>query len=220
MNKTEYLLSMLMELPPKLEDIEKELKTDAYTTEEVTLAACKFTEQCFLECRDFEEAFGRKPQKEEVHSAFVYDICELLLKHGLDANLFIEDTNLMYELRYVDYNYISAETMRLLLENGGNVNIDDGDEPMFQHLDYDVMFDASYRTVGKDLFDKEFKLWILMIGYGGVIKENETPVKIADGYSVEQFKDYENFTYEIEFSGKDSVMHIIDIRTNKEVAWM
>ena len=220
MNKTEYLLSMLMELPPKLEVIEKELKTDAYTTEEVTLAACKFTERCFLECRDFEEAFGRKPQKEEVHSAFVYDICELLLKHGLDVNLFIEDTNLMYELRYVDYNYISAETMRLLLENGGNVNIDDGDEPMFQHLDYDVMFDASYRTVGKDLFDKEFKLWILMIGYGGVINENKIPVELADGYSVEQFKDYENFTYEIEFSGKDSVMHIIDIRTNKEVAWM
>ena len=77
MNKTEHLLSMMMELPPKLEDIEKELKTDAYTTEEVTLAACKFTEQCFLECRDLKKRSDVNPKRKKctVLSYMIYANC-------------------------------------------------------------------------------------------------------------------------------------------------
>ena len=217
MSKTEYLLSMLMKLPPSLDVIEKELQATEYTAEEVTLAACKFADNCFLECRDFKEEFGRMPNKEEAHSSYIYDICELLLKYGLNPNLIIEDTNIMYELRYVDYKYMAAETLKLLLENGGDINIDYGDEPLFQGLDFDIVFDV-VELDNKELFDKEFKLWILMIGYGATIKDNKCPINIVTGYPIEQFRDFKNFTYEIEFLEKDWVMHIIDVRTNKEVA--
>ena len=217
MSKTEYLLSMLMKLPPKLDVIEKELQATEYTEEEVSLAACRFADNCFLECRDFEEEFKRKPSKEEVHSSYIYEICKLLLKYGLNPNLIVEDTNIMYELRYVDYEYIAAETLKLMLENGGKVDIDNGDEPLFLSLDFDVVFDV-IELDNKELFDKEFKFWILMIGYGATIKDNKCPINIANGYSIEEFKDFKNFNYEIEFLEKDWVMHIIDIRTNKEVA--
>lgn len=217
MNKTEYLLSMLMELPPKFEVIEKELQVNEYTAEEVTLATCKFADNCFLECRDFEEEFKRKPNKEEVHSPYIYGICELLLKYGLNPNLIIEEINIMYKLRYVDYKYIAAETLKLLLDNGGNVDIDNGDEPLFQSIDFDVVFDV-IELDNKELFDKEFKFWILMIGYGATIKGNKSPINMVNGYSIEQFRDFKNFTYEIEYLEKDWIMHIIDVRTNKEVA--
>jgi len=217
MSKTEYLLSMLMQLPPSLDDIEKELQVTEYTAEEVTLAACKFADNCFLECRDFEEEFKRKPSKEEVHSSYIYEICKLLLKYGLNPNLIIDDTNIMYELRYVDYEYIAAETLKLMLENNGKVDIDDGDEPLFLSLDFDIVFDV-IELKNKELFDKEFKFWILMIGYGATIKDNKCPINVVNGYSIEEFKDFKNFTYEIEFLEEDWTMHIIDIRTNKEVA--
>lgn len=123
----------------------------------------------------------------------------------------------MYELRYLDYKYIAAETLKLLLENGGNVNIDDGEEPLFQKLDFDIVFDVAGLD-NKELFDKEFKFWILMIGYGATIKDNKCPINVVDGYSIEEFKNFRNFTYEIEFLEKDWVMHIVDIRTNKGVA--
>lgn len=217
MNKVEKLLAMLMELPPKFELAEKELKTSEYTSEEVVLVACKFAESCFMECREFEDSFGRQPQKEEVHGAYLYEVCEILLKYGLNPNLIVDKSNIMYEIRYADYKHTAAETMRLLLENGGNVDIDDGDEPLFRSLDFDIVFDV-VELNNKVFFEQEFKLWLLMIGYGGTIVDNRCPVDVMDGFSTEQFKNFENFTYEIEFTEKDWIMHIFDIRTNKEVA--
>ena len=147
----------------------------------------------------------------------IYEICKLLLKYGLNPNLVVEDTNIMYELRYVDYEYIAAETLKLMLENSGKVDIDNGDEPLFLSLDFDIVFDV-IELDNKELFNKEFKFWILMIGYGATIKDNKCPINVVNGYSIEEFKDFKNFTYEIEFLEKDWVMHIIDIKTNKEVA--
>ena len=217
MNKVDKLLTMLMELPLNFEIVEKELQTNEYTSEEISLVACRFAEACFVECRDFEESFGRLPQKEEVHGAYIYEVCEMLLKYGLNPNLIVDKSNIMYEIRYADYKYAAAETMRLLLENGGNVDVDDGDEPLFMRLDFDIVFDV-IELDNKVLFDQEFKLWILMIGYGATITDNRCPVEVLDGFEVEQFKNFENYTYEIEFTENDWTMHIFDIRKNKEVA--
>ncbi|MBO4953563.1 MAG: hypothetical protein J6D04_00245, partial [Clostridia bacterium] len=56
------------------------------------------------------------------------------------------------------------------------------------------------------------------IGYGATMGNGQCPVEVADGFSVEQFKDFENFTYEIEFRENDWIMYIIDSRTNEKVA--
>ena len=54
MTKTEYLLSLLMELPPRLDVIEKESQATNYTEKKITLAVYKFVENCCFECRNFE----------------------------------------------------------------------------------------------------------------------------------------------------------------------
>lgn len=219
--KTERLLSMLMKLPPKLEEVEKELQGNEYTSEEVTLVACRFAENCFCECRDFELDNDRKPEEEEVHSSYIYTICEMLLKYGLDPNLVLGDkngeTNIIYELRYVDNMYKGAETIRLMLENGGSTQTEIDNESIFSMIDFDVAFDV-VELDNKDLYDKEFRIWLLMIGYGAVNNTGRCPLDIVDGYDIENFKEFEKFSYKIEFSEKDWTMHIFDNEINKEVA--
>ncbi len=217
MNKTEYLLSMLMELPPKLADVENELKSNEYSIEEVTSSAYRFVENCFCECRDFEDEHKRKPDEEELHSSYIYEICELLLQYGLNPNLVLGKRNIMYELKYIDCGYIGAKTLRLLLENGGNPCLELDGEPLFDMIDFDVVFDV-VELDNEALFDNEFKMWLLMIGYGATIKDNRCPVEVISGYSTDEFKEFENFKYEIEIFEEDWIMHIIDVRTNTEVA--
>ena len=219
--KTERILSLLMELPPKLEEVEKELKNNEYTAEEVTLVACRFAENCFCECRDFKWDNNRKPEKAEVHSSYIYLICEMLLKYGLDPNLVLGDkngeTNIIYELRYIDNMYKGAETIRLMLENGGSTQTEIGNESIFSMIDFDVVFDV-VELDDKELFDKEFRIWLLMIGYGAENNTGKCPLDIVDGYDIENFKEFEKFSYKIEFLEKDWTMHIFDNEINKEVA--
>ena len=220
-DKTERLLSMLMELPPKLEEVEKELQSNEYTSEEVTLVACKFAENCFCECRNFEWENERKPEKAEVHSSYIYPICEMLLKYGLDPKLVLgekhSETNIIYELRYVDNMYKGAETIRLMLENGGSTQTEIDNESIFSMIDFDVVFDV-VELDDKELFDKEFRIWLLMIGYGAENNTGKCPLDIVGGYDIENFKEFEKFSYKIEFSEKDWTMHIFDNEINKEVA--
>lgn len=216
MNKSGQLLSLLMELPPRFDVIENELKSNEYTPQEVTDAACRLAEECFLECRDFEETNNRKPETEEVHSSYIYEACKLLLSYGLNPNLVSEEANIMYELSYIDNEDVAAKTIRLLLENGGSVDIYDGDESLFERIDFDIIFDIT--EFGECAIKHRFKVWLVMIGYGATIKDNQRPVEVVNGYGVEQFKSFENFTYEIEYSENDWIMHIIDVRTNAEAA--
>lgn len=220
MNKTEYLLSMLMKLPPNFTEIEKELQNNVYTADEVTLAACELAEKCFCESRDFEEYHGRTPKDEELHSPYVYPACELLLKYGLNPNLVLDDeygqTNIIYELRYVEYKYTAAQTTRLLLENGGSVHIVVDYDCVFRNLDFDVMFDV-VELSDKKMFDAEFRLWLLMIGYGATIKDGEYPLNVKQGYDISRFRQFENYSYKIEFLKKGWIMHIYD-ETGEEVA--
>lgn len=218
MSKTDILLSMLLELPPQLDKIEKELQKGAYTSEEVTCAACQFVDDyCWLEYRYFEYYHARKPKTEEIHSSYLYEICALLLRYGLNPNLTVDDTNLLSLVRRVDSPFVAAKTSRLLLENGADFNLYVDGESVFENLDFDIVFDA-IELEDRNLYMQMFWTWLLMIGYGATMGNGQCPVEVADGFSVEQFKDFENFTYEIEFLKKDWIMHIIDSRTNERVA--
>lgn len=213
MNNIEKLFSLLMGLPPSFVDIENELKNNDYTSEEITLVACKFAENCFCESRDFEDEHGRKPDVEEVHSSYIYSVCKLLLKYGLNPNLVVGDennqTNIIYELRYVEHKYVAAETVRMLLENGGSTHIVVNGVSVFDELDYDVVFDV-VELENKSMFDAEFKLWLMMIGYGAKMSDGKSPLEIKEGYDISKFRYFENYSYSIEFVEHDWFLHIFD----------
>ena len=223
MDKTNRLLDMLMELPPDPDKIEKHLNENEYSVKEITLAACKLAEECQFECGFFRENRGQNPAVSEIHSPYIYGIFELLLKYGLDPNLKFSDgiseTNVMDELRYLDFEDTAADTMKLLLENGGNPFLVIDGTPLFETIDFDVIFDV-VELKGEDFFHIEFKIWLVMIGYGATIKGGECPIKIQNGYTAEDFRDFKRFGYEIEFKDKDWTLHIIDNENQTKAAFI
>lgn len=216
MKTAEDILELMKKMPPDLYLIEQELIGNGYTKEEVTAAACRFVDMCFLECDDFEREHKRLPKAWEIHSTYVYDICKLLLNYGLDPNLIVDETNIMYELRFMDHESVTAKTMKLLLENGANPDLTDGDTALFEDIDFDIIFGLyDDKCINYDVL---FYLWILLIGYGATINKGECPVKMMNGYKTEDFKNYSVFTYRISKNRDDTIMHIIDQNTDKEAA--
>ena len=172
MPNTEYLYSLLNALPPNLEEIENELQNNNYSSEEVTSAACKFCEGCFMEYTDFIEEYGKEPLEYEIHTSYVYDICKLLLKYGLNPNLVLgekySETNIMYEIYWITKPYVAADVLRLLLEHGGNpMLLYDNDEPFFHLVDVDIWFDISEGYYAEDWykikFDCRFHFWLVLL---------------------------------------------------------
>jgi hypothetical protein len=62
------------------------------------------------------------------------------------------------------------------------------------------------------------------MAYGGYGKDGVIPLKMEDGYSIEIFRDYNNYSYSVEYTGQISghngcwTMHIFDKMTGIEVA--
>ena len=77
---------------------------------------------------------------------------------NLVINIGNKQTNVIYELRYVEYDRVAAETIRMLLENGGKTEIAVDGEMVFDELDYDVIFDVFHSSDTYTVFSFKFEL--------------------------------------------------------------
>ena len=201
MTKAKHLYSLLCALPPDLKKIEEELKSKNYSSVDVTQAACEFCEECFGEYTDFIDEHSRDPYDYEIHTSYVYDICKLLLNYGLDPNLILgekySETNIMYELFWITKPYVAADTLRLLLDHGGNPMLIFEDEPLYNMVEFEIWFDVTegyyIEPWYKVKFDCRFHFWLVLLSMvsekGSVEKEyihheNYFPVitKTDDGH--------------------------------------
>ncbi len=195
MNNIDYLLSLLNELPPDFDKIENELKINSYTPEEIATAACYFTESCFCEFRDFKEEHNRIPLDEELNSTYIYDICKLLLKYGLDPNMVVgekySEYNIMNEMRYIDKPYVGADTLRLLFENGGNPYNECDGFSLYHDIDFGIWFDVTDGYAEQDyyenMFDCNFHCYLVLQGFTA---DDENPEAV-------NFKNHEQYTYKL-----------------------
>ena len=118
------LYTACSQLPPDLKYIRDLLESENYSPEVLSTVMLKHIDtNCCYEVGDFLEANGRYPEKHEVHSAYLYELTELMLEFGFDPNLVLEHNGFVYQLDLVDYGYIAADTMRLLLEHGADPNL-------------------------------------------------------------------------------------------------
>lgn len=197
MNISEELFHLFMELPPNFDNIVQLLNSDHCTRECINVSFCKFAEECFCEYSGFIEQHSRKPLDEEIHSTYVASLCELLLKHGLDPNYVFGDegseANIMHEVYYIDKPYVAADTLRLLLEKGGNPLLDVGGESIWKLSDFDIWFDVSYGYAQQEhykmKFDSSFHFWLVLRGF---LSPDE-----------EKYKDHSLYTYHLIQIDKD-----------------
>lgn len=221
-NTINKLFELCNKLNPNLAEIEQYIISSKATPEEITHASIRLAEENTSEIHGFDYTEKTKPSPEDLITTNWGNLFDLFIKYGLLPNLIfttdgINYYNIMTAIRYIDNGDIAPIIMRKLMECGGNPNLKINGEEFFSEIDFNIVFDVVEQE-NKRLFDIEFKLWLVMMGYGGYIKDHECPVKMKKGYTQEIFKDFEDFDYTIERIPKDWIMHIFRKDSGEEVA--
>lgn len=211
MNKTEYLLELCHKSEMNIAEIEQYLNESGLNPEEITRLAIRLADHY-----SYDPTQEQLLSEERIETKLI-EVFKVFFKYGLQPNLIIEDRNIMQEIRYIYYGNTAPVLVRMLLEYGLNPNLEADGETIFEELDFDIVFDV-VELENKALFDIEFKVWLVMMGYGGIIKGGRCPVELKNGYEIEMFKRFEDFDYEIEFLKKDWIMHIFNKESGEEVA--
>lgn len=210
MNKTNYILELCNRPEMNIDEIDCFLKECRLSPEEITVMAHRVGEHFSYDLSPHDLL-----TEEDIETKLT-EIFDVFLKHGLLPNLIVENRAVLQEIRYIYYGNAVPVIARMLMEHGGDPNLRVDGETIFEELDFDIIFDVT-ELENKKLFDAEFKLWLVMIGYGGKIKNGISPVELKNGYRAEMFKQFERFDYRIEFLGKDWIMYIFN-KENGEVA--
>lgn len=224
--KQELLMNELNNVPPNFDKIKKLLDENDYSGEDVTYVATAFADNCEFEGAEYENSNNK-----EIHSKYLYDIVKLLLEYGLNPNtVFEKDKNIMESLMFNDYEYVAADTLGLLLEYGGDVNLEIDEERLFDRIDFDVIFDAIEQSDRKR-YDALVHCWLVMLGYGAKNADGTIPVDLFkeynntmftnDVFDISNLKNHRNYTFGLTFvpnRGEKWSLHIFDKKTMWEVA--
>ena len=224
--KEKKLCDLLMKIPPAFDEAEKLLVGEKYSSDEVTKVAIEYAEDCMCDAGDY-TYFNNLPDSEEIvdglHSTYIYEVIKFLLKYGLEVNEVYDNSNIMFELMYIDNEYLAADAIALLLENGADINVwCDGDR-LFDYVDFDVFFDAVEQE-GRMRYASWVHCWMVMMGYGGWKKYRTDNIKVFKEYnspeifSIEKLKNHRNYYFGLSYEGARTVMHIYDKNTLWEVA--
>ena len=208
--------------PSDLNGIRTLLATRTFTEDELAKLALNFTDACFCEYREAIDPNIEDFSIHDMHSNHIVSAIALLLEFGLNPNTIVDDNNAMWNTMWIDAPDIAATTLRLLLENGGNPNhlIPSEGETLFEYIDFKVSYDEYTHD-----YLHTVQCWLLLMAYGACWRDNgRIPLTMLGGNSVEIFKNFEQFDYDIEFlpqvPGKFGcwIMHIYNVNTKEEVA--
>ncbi|MBP3483483.1 MAG: hypothetical protein J6K00_00080 [Oscillospiraceae bacterium] len=222
--KEKALLEFLTTIPPNMDAAERFLRTTVLTASEVTRVAIVYADECFCEAGDLAME-NNEPHSAEIvpdlHSTYIYDVMKLLLQFGLEPNGIYEECNIMDSLKYVDNEFLAADTLALLLEHGGDPSLFVDVEPFFQALDFDVFFDA-IEQYDRQRYASLVHCWMVAIGYGArcgagkmqSFKEYESP----EFFDFQKLRSHRNYYFGLSHVDKDFALSIYDKDTLWEVA--
>ena len=117
---------------------------------------------------------------------------------------------------------VAASVLQLLLEHGGNPNhiLSDDNETIFEYLDFMVSYDSYMHR-----FFHIVQCWLVCMAYGACWQDNhKIPLTMLGGHTVEIFRDFRLYDYEIEYLPQEPgkfgcwIMHIFNTETGEEVA--
>ena len=232
MPEMEELYNACGHIPPDIRHIRTLLDTKEYSPDQLAEVYIKHLEdRCEAEPQSFNWSNGRPPRKDEVHSGFIYDLAEIFLEYGMNPNLIKDDNCILLSLKHVAFGHTCADTARLVIEHGGDINLAVDGSPIFMDLDFDIVFDAREFFSGEEYIPPEHArhfasvvhIWFVMIGYGGLLKDGRCPVSLKEGCSVEMLRKHENFDFSIKlnpdaYEGWELLIH--EKESGETVAWV
>lgn len=221
--KEKALFGLLTAIPPNMDAAERLLRTEVLTASEVTRVAIAYAYECFCEVGDLVRE-NKEPHSAEIvpdlHSTHIYDIVKLLLQFGLEPNGIYEEHNIMDTLKYIDNEFLAADTLALLFEHGGDPGLVVDIESFFQSLDFDVFFDA-IEQYDRQQYASLVHCWIVTIGYGARCGEGRMQVfkeyDSTEYFDLQKLRSHRNYYFGLSHVEKSFALSIYDKDTLWEV---
>lgn len=214
------LYQALCELPCDLDKLQHMLEEKHYPPEDLTQTVLRFVlDECRWEADDFQSSHGREPQDHELHCFYLFDVLKLALTFGLDPNGVRDDQTLMWAMLFLDYRFIAANCLRLLIEHGGDAQQKVDGESIFGFVDFEIVFMLA--DTDPERYEQLVHMWLVLIGCGCYPDNGTEPVHMLSGHQLSELKEHERFDYSIEYtkSVKEGwILHIFRKDTGEEVA--
>ena len=230
--REQALYQMLFIPAPDYEAIAKKVVECSYTSDEITRATIGYLSNCVYEELDYDDEvypdydaderfFVNRPAviDTQLCSANVYNIIKLLLQYGLDPNASYEGFTVANELKSIANEYLAADALQLLFENGMKCEVGEYGNQVFWDLDFDVMFDIS-EMWNRRRYDAAVHCWFVFLGNGGASPSGKQLTEVADGFDLSELKNHRNFFFGLsqdEHALNGWWLHIFDKQTLWEV---
>lgn len=237
----QILLEQLLEIPPNFSAARNTIQEKNLNGESITKVAIQYAYECNFNAHDYfvEKDPEMDMQKLDVfresvpglHSTYICDVIRFLLEFGLDPNGIIPSEfgnyNIMQELFFVDNEYLGADALALLLEHGGDPNLEIDGDSLFTDIAFDIWF-GSVEQETRWLYDIWVHYWMVLVAFGGRY-EGDTPWPktfeqydengiYGKAFDVEELKNHRNFTFGLSFEDESRTLHIFNKKTFWKVA--
>lgn len=223
----EAVLQLLMAIPPNITGAEQMLSEGQLSAQEITKIGLRYTDECFCDAGDyFYEADLPRPEgiTPGLHSTYIYEVVKLLLRYGLDPNGVYDSDNIMESLKYVDNEYLAADTLDLLLQAGGDLNLEtDVGFPFLKTLTFDVFFDVIEQH-DRQRFSSMVHFWMVAIGNDAKYFNDRDIIHLFREYNSDavfdprKLRNHRDYFFGITHGDKGFTISIYDRKTLWEVA--
>lgn len=222
--RIETLFNLCKEQPFDIRKIEDYIRENKMTSEEITRTAIKLCDYGNFSYSDYLWQYEKEPLPEDLETYNWETLFDILIENGLDADMvFCDDRNnydnILQSVMYFDNKDLNARLARNILSRTGTPNVVIDGTPFFEETDSDFILDIEMDLYEeKWQLDNAFRFWLVLIGFGGVMKGGKLPVNMCDNYSPECFKEFEKFDYRIVYKENDYEIQIFDKETGVIVA--
>lgn len=227
--KSKDLFDLLFQTPPKFEDAKILIQVQKHNSEELTKIAINYARECSYDIGEL--LFGKELNPhtnshgivEGYCSSYLYQVLEFLIQYGIDANAVFESDNnyynLMSSVMWVDNGYVAADSMRLLLENGGNPNLVIDNESIFDEFTFHIFFGAIEQEK-RWLYNYWVHTWLVLLAFGGDYGKSNLFKEYGkdEVFSLHKLKDHRNYDFCLSRGTDGPDVRIFDKNTFWEVA--
>lgn len=184
-----------------LECLKIELASGAYTPADVSIAGFQYVDDCACDLMDENWNTPHRMLGQVLPgycSSHMLEALKCLLEYGLDPNAIYDvgsnQSNIMSELRYVENGYLAADSLALLLDQGGNPSIILDCASLIRDINFDLLFDLNNQE-DRIRYDNLVHYWMVLVGYGAKLEDGRESIDMCSGHDVSELKNHRDFYY-------------------------